>query len=238
MELLDVTYSKAADIVIQYGGGERLKIGEERKVKTGTNKFRLPYGELKIFEAHKRYLEKRKFDPDQVIAQWELTGTGNIAYLDGINYSRRILAPIFWNGEMVSFQTRDITERSFSKYITCLPEREIIHHKHILYGKFSDGPKRKGICVEGITDVWRLGTDAFATFGIKYTPQQVRVISKLFNEVVIIYDPDPQAQQQAWKLQKELEGKGLKKVSRHKIACDPGDLSQREADEMMHYLMK
>ena len=239
--LLDVNFTKAKEIAKMYGGttDDEVRKFEQRVYKTGKAKLQYPIGKLKFYPAHFQYLEKiRKFDTEKIIKEWGLLGTGLIAYLDGINYSKRIIAPIIWDGKLVSWQSRDITDKHPAKYMACPPEREIMHHKHVLYGKF-DGKKRKrGVCVEGITDVWRLGSDAFATFGIKYTPQQVRAIAHSFEEVIIMFDPEPQAQKQAWKLQKQLEGKGIRKVDRHILKTDPGDLSQREADVLMHYLMK
>ena len=89
--------------------------------------------------------------------------------LDNINYSHRIIIPYIWNSEIVSFDARDATNKQLNKYQACPLEREIVEHKRILYGT-QEMWTDTGICVEGTTDVWRLGTDSFATSGIKDSP--------------------------------------------------------------------
>ena len=96
----------------------------ETTVKVKTLAFTHPTntGELNPF--HKRYLEKRKFDPDKLIKEWGILGTSPISILKtrnkSINYSNRILAPIYWNGDEVTFQARDITNHHPMKYLASL----------------------------------------------------------------------------------------------------------------------
>lgn len=232
-KLLGVSTDKALSIIEQYGG-ESTNTPEVR-VRVGTTPFKLPSGDLTLHSHHKRYLEKRNFDWEYLQEEWDITGTGPFAILDNINYSRRILAPIYWNNRMVSYQTRDITGKHEAKYMACPPEREIISHKEILYG-IPELWGSRGVCVEGITDVWRLGPQAFATFGIKYTMEQVLVIAYAFEEVVILYDPEKQAQRQAKQLLRDLEGKGVKAWI-EKIDVDPGDLSQEDANHLMMQML-
>jgi len=234
-KILSVNWDKAEEIIKKYGGVTKQKASSPR-VRVGTNKFQFPSGDLTIHDYHKRYLEKRNFDPERIVEEWGLLGTGPIAKLDDINYARRILAPIHWDGRIVSFQGRDITDKHMAKYMACPPEREIISHQHIVYGKPDLGGIR-GVCVEGITDVWRLGQDSFAIFGIKFTRHQIRAIARLFEEVVIVFDPDPQAQAQALKLEQELIFKGVR-AWREEISTDPGSLGQEEANYLMKQLMK
>ena len=161
-----------------------------------------------------------------------MLGTGPVSSLDGINYKFRIVTPIFWQGEQVSFQARDITNKSKLKYITCPKDRELIHHKHILYSS-SVLPSYTGIIVEGKTDVWRFGDSAYATFGIKYTPTQVRLIANMFKRVAVIFDDETQAIIQANKLVGELKFRGVDAWT-VSIDGDPGSMKQSEAD----YLIK
>jgi len=103
-----------------------------------------------------------------------------------------------------------------------------------LYGK-QEYWTDTGICVEGPTDVWRFGFQAFATSGIKYTPAQVRVIAKTFKRIFVVYDDDPQAVIQAKKLVAELQFRGLKAI-RVTIEGDPGSMKQDEADYFVKQL--
>jgi DNA primase len=162
--------------------------------------------------------------------------TGPISALDGKSYKHRIIIPIHWNGELVSFQGRDSTDRHRIKYKACSQDREVVQHQTILYGDES-GWDDVGICVEGATDVWRFGKQAFGTFGIEFTKQQIREIAKRFKMVAIVYDDDPQAIKQAYKLIRELEFRDVI-AWRIPIVGDPGSMSQEEADEFVQNILK
>jgi len=195
----------------------------------------LPTGTCQLSERHRKYLQRRQFDADRLSAEWGLLATGPIALLDGIDYKHRIIIPFFWNGIQSTFQGRDITDKSKLKYLACPSQREVVHHKHILYG---DQLKwgSTGICVEGVTDVWRFGPKAFAVLGIEYTLEQVRVIRKMFKKVIVIFDDEPQARKQASKLVNDLNFRGIKATS-HEIVGDPGAMNQNEANYLVKHLL-
>ena len=233
-KILSIPESKARNLIRQYGGiAKRNK--EAPKVTVNLKPFKYPSGELKLLPPHIKYLENRNYDVDKLVHDWNITGTGPLSFLDDINYSRRILAPIEWDGKTVSFQTRDVTGKHSMKYMACPQAREEVEHQTILYGNPLKWQKR-GICVEGITDVWRLGPLSFAVFGIDYTLDQVRQIKKFFDEVIVLFDPDPQAQVQADKIVAQLRFKG---VDAHKefIPTDPGALSQNDANHLIKSLL-
>ena len=89
--------------------------------------------------------------------------------------------------------------------------------------------------MEGITDVWRLGSAAFATFGIEFTQEQVREIKKHFDEVFVIFDDEPQAVRQALKMVAELRFRGVR-AQHVPIVGDPGGMSQTDADNLVKSL--
>jgi hypothetical protein len=235
-KLLKIDERKAKELLKQYLGITRTVQEVKRKVRSKAHKYPSDTGPLQ--ERHKKYLEKRRFDPDQLEHDWGLLGTGMVSLLgdsnDVLNYSHRILAPIYWNGEEVTFQARDITNKHPLKYMACPEERELIKHKHILDGK-QEKWTNKIIIVEGITDVWRFGFNAAATLGIKYTPSQLRLISSLFKEVFVIFDDEKQAQEQASQLVADLNFRG---VSAHRIRIqgDPGEMSQAYANALVKSL--
>lgn len=221
------------NIIVSYGGMRRRKDEIEEQVRIGSRKFKLPSGTESLGPRHRAYLHSRNFDDEKLEREWGLVGTGPISQLDNIDFKHRIIAPILWYDRTVSFQARDYTGKSNLRYITCPQERELVHHKNILYGKQEEW-RSIGICVEGITDVWRLGPSAFATFGINYTPAQVHEM-KRFEQVFVVFDDEPQAQEQANKLVFELCFHGISAES-ILIDGDPGDLSQDDADCMVKEL--
>ena len=233
--LIRVSLPEAKEICRKYGGKSRSVSIEH--VQMNKKPFMLPSRTMPMTDKHKRYLAKRQFDPDYVEKVWRVQGTGPVSRLDTISFSHRLVIPIHWENKLVSFQTRDITGKHFLRYISCPEQREILRHKHIFYQAIpSKEMSRTCICVEGVTDAWRFGTDAIATFGIKYTKYQVREISKRFDRVFVVFDDDPQAIVQADKLAAELIFRGVDAYN-IKIKGDPGSMKQADADALKKELL-
>jgi DNA primase len=238
--LLHVSEREAYQVFLSYGG----KTHRNRIISSPVQSkisvpeiLKLPSNTEALAANHKRYLERRGFDPDRLEREWGLLGTGPIAKLDHIDFKHRIIAPIMWDGRQVSFQGRDITDKHTLKYITCPKDRELMFHKHILYGKQSEW-KDTIIIVEGITDVWRFGTSSCGTFGIKYTHEQLRKIAKNFSRVAVIFDGNElQARVQADKIVGELRFRGVD-AFRVDITGDPGSMKQSDADYLVKQLIK
>lgn len=199
--------------------------------------FRLPQPLYPLNGLGRKYLARRNFDPEYLVQEWGLRQTGPSSFLDDIFYGKRLFIPITWGGPVVSFQTRDITEMSDRKYLACPMRRETIHHKNIVYAHpQTQAEKRdKLIVVEGVTDVWRLGRDAVATFGIAFKMEQVLVLSRMADTSYILFDNEPQAQAQAGKLATKLRALG-KEVAMVTVDSDPGSMQPHEADYLLQQL--
>lgn len=234
-KLTNLSWKAASEIIKKYGGSTP-SIGHTTKVKKNTKPFQFPSSTGPLTQRHKDYLTSRGFDSDKLIQLWGLLATGAVSVLDGLSYKLRIIIPVIWERAAVSFISRDITNKSTLRYITCPLDREIIHHKTILYGK-QERWKDIGICVEGVTDVWRFGTHSFATFGIKYTQIQVRNMARMFKRIPVVYDSDNQARIQADKLVAELKFRGVD-AFRVDIEGDPGGMKQEEANYLIKQLIK
>lgn len=233
-KLIHVPYKEVHDIIKQYG----LFISKTKEpvIKIRIKAHKLPSNTIPLAKNHRQYLEGRKFDVDKLEKTFNLLGTGPISKLDGIDYKHRIIMPFIWKGQQVSFDSRDITGKDPARYRACPLDRELIPHKEILYGK-EEFWKETGICVEGITDVFRFGVNSFATSGIKYTPYQIVAIKKIFKRVAVCFDDDPQAIVQAKKLVSELRVRGVD-AFRIDIVGDPGAMDQSEADYLVKQLMR
>lgn len=232
-KLTGLPFPRIKEAIRLFGGTNRVRRTVKDTVRMKA--FRFPSGTNILSKPHRVYLRKRGFDPDDLEHEWGLKSTGIISSLDDSDYANRIIVPIYWNSELVSFQGRAAVNKE-PKYKACPKERELVHHKHILYGKQQEW-KSTGICVEGVTDVWRLGKYAFAVFGIEYKIQQVRQICQHFTRVAVVFDDDAQAVKQANKLVAELRMKGVD-AFRIPIVGDPGGMSQVDADALVHEIIK
>lgn len=181
----------------------------------------------------RKYLESRRFDPKELEHTWGImaTGPGALVKVENqvIDYSYRIIVPVMYQGKRVSFQARDWTGKSKRKYLACPKPIESLHHKDMLYGMDKCEGMDSVVLVEGVTDVWRIGTGALACFGIKYRLPQVRMLFENFQKVIVAFDPDPQAKEQARRIITELKHWKMKvdKVELPK-GKDPADLTLEE----------
>lgn len=238
MALTNMTFYDVQQILPAYGVNRTYV----KQLPKGKLDFTFPSGTTEIWEPHRKYLRtKRNFDPDKIEKLWGIKGTGPVSNLKRIDktlvsYRFRIIIPFQWNGQTVSFDARDITEKQQNKYQACPKEREVIEHKKILYGNQEEWIDT-GIGTEGPTDVWRLGPLSCATSGIEYTHAQVKLIARTFKRFAVVFDDEFQAQQQALKLVADLKFRGVDAWN-VKVKGDPGGLKQHEADELVKSIIK
>jgi len=185
----------------------------------------------KITDRHKTYLLQRFFDPDEIEFVYGILGSSHLA--DDM-WKNRIIVPIMSKGKLVNLQGRDITKQKKLRYYSLPNEESVMDLKDTLYG-FDNVPGSKIIVVEGVTDVWRLGMGAVATYGTKFTHAQLKMMLS-FDEVYVYFDNnDIYAQEMADILYKTLLGFGKKtgviRDAEHK--GDPADLTSNQARMLM-----
>ena len=211
MKLLDAPYHEIKKIFYQYKG----KGGDyQKQIKIKTD-FRTPSNLKCILDNIYcfNYLHKRGFDPIDLQTKYDIKCTGPTSSLDNINFKFRIFIPIFYDNKMVSWQTRDCTDKSSLKYISCPSKREYIQHKTILYQTpLSD----LIVLCEGVFDVWKVenaGYPSTCTFGIGYKTEQLLELIKHYEKIIIFFDYERQAQQQANEIKNRLMFTGKKVIN-------------------------
>lgn len=230
--LLMCSWTQAYTIIQQYSinAGARQQNIAAKKVKLLNKDVKLPSGTINLLDKHDNYLIERKFNPEYLEKIFGLQGTGPIG-----EYKHRIIAPILWQERLISYQGRDVTGKSELKYKACAEINEAYPHKHSLYG--IDLAKRESVLVvEGITDVWRLGPGAIATFGTSFTSSQVKMIHEGFKRAFILFDTEPTAQKIAHELGYMLAALGMKVEILTLDEGDPGDMKQCDANALMKEL--
>lgn len=228
--LLHCSYEQARETVKQY---RERSVEEEqtRKKKRNVSRFEtvLPPEAGELSERHKKYLVGRNYDVDRLVSVWGLKGTGPVG-----RYKHRILAPIYFRSKLVSYQGRDITNKSELKYKACAKEDEAVEHQTILYGYDYAIENDACIVVEGIADVWRLGKGAVSCFGTSFTMEQVNLLIKSFYKVYILFDSDDaNAIIMAEQLASLLSAAGKSVEILELDEGDPGEMKQSEADQLM-----
>jgi DNA primase len=184
-------------------------------------------------ERHREYLRRRRFDPDYLEKEYDLKGTGHLG-----RYAFRLIIPIYYEGKLISYEGRDITDQQDLRYKACPLDQEVIPRKHILY-TIDKVPGKTVVVTEGVTDVWRLGPGAVATFGTGFTQEQLILVTKRFDRIILLFDPDDKAQEHAEYLAWQINSLGKEAIIYELEGVeDPGSMPQDDADAMMRDALK
>lgn len=186
-------------ILEKYGWIQKRVVLEERT--DGNEGFEVPGGPLK--EPHKLYLEKRGFDPEFISKKYGVLGT-----MQHEKYAYRIITPVYWDGEPVSFLGRDFTNKQTLRHKDCAIEESKIYHKKLLYG-LEFCKRNRVIVVEGAYDKWRMGGNTCATLGTGWTQEQLMLLQSNYKEVFILFDKGEIAQKKARELALALNSVGV-----------------------------
>lgn len=162
----------------------------------------LPRGLSCLLTCHLEYLRRRGFKPHDLERLWGIQGLGLVSQHPK-NLSWRIFIPIHYQGEVVSWTTRSISDEVNLRYISASADQEAIKHKSLLYGE-DYCYKDTIIIVEGPTDVWAIGPGSVATCGTGWSRSQLLRMSK-YHTKVVCFDNEPEAQKRAQSLCDLLE---------------------------------
>ena len=219
-----VPLDTAIKLIAQYSTGEVLQEYQEKINRN--NSLTLPSEFKSLSKIHWNYLKSRGFSAATARSN-QLLGT-----LMCGQYAMRIIAPIYLDGLLISYQGRDVTGRQDTRYKACAAEDEVWPHQDSLYG-VDECKKKSVIIVEGITDKWRLGEDTIATFGIEWSATQARMIATRFEKFFLLYDNEEQAQEKALSLYHYLTARGLDgEIINLNTDNDPGSLTDKQAREL------
>lgn len=165
----------------------------ETKIHKKLNKvkFVLPGESLKPI--HKNYLRKRRFNPDYLEKKYNLKGT--VFYG---KYRYRLIIPIYFQDEIVTFQTRSLNDNVKPKYIACDPLMELKKIKETVYN-LNNCKNNYIVITEGVMKVFRLGDNSCCTFGKNFSIEQVSLL-KNYEHIFIYFDPDSAGKDGAKKL--------------------------------------
>jgi len=187
-----------------------------------------------LTDRHRSYLIKRNFDPDYIIEKYKIKGTG----ITG-DWRFRIMIPVFYKGQLVTYQGRDITDLQDSKYKNLSNEESIIPRGKIFYN-FDNLPEKNTIIYicEGVFDVWRMGDGFVCSFGTSLSDVQIKLLSQ-FKKVVFIFDAEEEAQKKARQSAGKLATLGVEcELVELTFGKDPADLSDLEAEELKYEISK
>lgn len=185
MELKECSFKEAKKI---YKSISKNEFYESEQKSTKNKKLIFPPKATKIFpKQHLKYLKKRGFNAKSIIKQFNLYACG----FDDQNYKFRIIIPIYQNGKIVSFTSRDITGNADNAYKTAKPSESLIDPKKCIFNIDTIKPGKDVILTEGPFDVMKFGEGAICFLGVKLTDKRILQLSnKNIDRLFIIYDND------------------------------------------------
>jgi hypothetical protein len=182
MALEFCSYGKAKSIAASFSDDISIRVDPPRKIPSTVHLPRplLPH----LPQAHRNYLVARGFDPDRVISHYDICACANIG-----PYRKRIIIPIYFEGELVNYIARDITD-TFSRRYLMPSNRDIrMRRDHLLYN--IDRISTTVVIVEGVFDMWRIGPPAVASFGTRITDEQCLLLyQKNVKHAFVLFDAD------------------------------------------------
>lgn len=209
---------------------------QETKPQQHVGKLKLPQGIVDLMPAHRQYLLRRKFDPDEITKLWKVKG---LAHNAGIKRKEkwqslawRLYIPIHYEGQVVSWTSRAIgtANSGFNRYSTALQSESKLPRTKLLYGL--DFVRWTVVVCEGAIDVWALGPGAVATLGTGYSQEQAALLVQ-FPVRYILFDNEPEAQNRARQLCDYLSAFGGQTYNLCLTdAKDPASLPKREIKKL------
>lgn len=215
------SFNKALEVIKRFTPRELIHLEKDME-RSGVSKVELPKNaKVGLSEFHKIYLRKRGFDPDILSDKYNLNHVGPVG-----DFANRIIVPVLRNSRLVTFTSIDISDKTSMRYRHLNDEQSIVPIKHLLFNS-ETSDKHNIFVVEGLMDCFRIGDGCIPTFGVKFTPEQKRLLVK-YPYIKIIGDGD----KDGWKFNVSLgnELAAFSSVSYFKLesGLDPDTLSTEE----------
>lgn len=222
-QLLRVSYKEVRSLIFEYSGRSSV-LSSLNESRHRISRVELPGGPLKSI--HKKYLRSRGFDPELIENKYKVQGVGPAG-----DYKFRLIIPIIYQGEVMSFLGRDVTNKQKLRYRN-LPESESrISPKKLLYGIDDCTDFWIGV-VEGVFDQWRMGVNFCATLGTSLKEDQIKLLSQ-YEKIVFLFDPGRKAQKKAFEYAARLAALGKQAyVIDPEGNKDPAEMSERRAGRL------
>lgn len=193
-QVLNCSWSKAYSILRQYSSGETA-LSSWATIPTvrghSSRPVHLPALTGPLTGPGGQYLLSRGFNPKAIETKYGIKESGPLG-----DYKFRLIIPVYFNKELVTFTSRDYTGKREPKYKEQRVNEAMIPAKDCLYN--IDSVKDKLLIVEGPADVWRMGDGAVSLFGVHCSEKQQETLlcwwkysmkTKQRKKVVLLLDP-------------------------------------------------
>jgi DNA primase len=222
--LLNCTYNEADRIYNEFS--DKYVIHKLNEKKKKVKKVTLP-GSGNLLSCDRKYLQKRGFDPDYIVNRYQVKGSEIMG-----DWRYRIIIPIIYQGRIVAFQGRDVTNKQYLRYKTLEKEMCIVDPKSTFYGIDQIQGDTVAV-VEGVIDCWKMGEGFIASLGKNITSHQIKLLLRFKRVFWLIDCNDERSKEFAEKAAKDVSVFGVECIIFDmQNKCDPGELTEREVKEV------
>lgn len=177
------------------------------------------------------YIQSRNFTTMDLQMSWEV-----MACVAG-EYGMRLIFPLHFEGKVVNYLARDVTDVSDLKYRNCPNIESLVNTNDLLYGEdgIMNGQERLVLC-EGVFDAIRVGGGlAVGMFGKKVSRVQLEKIVSRQIKTTIYIALDGDAFVEAQELKEELDAfvNCEVKVIALNIGQDPASMKKSEFHKLL-----
>ena len=225
IKLLNIPANILSQILEPFQVRNKILIKLNEKEKLNKEKIELP--NFPLSKAEKDYLINRHFNPDDLIAHFNIQGGGWVG-----DWKNRIIIPIYLGGKLISWTSRTIIKDREPRYKNLENHLSVIDPKKIFFNL--DNCYEKSIALlEGPFDVLRFGDNGICGFGITLTKTQLLYLSERFKKIFIIFDNQNTAKKKAREYGMLLSGHGLEIFQ-----VDISDYNVKDIGELSPYKVK
>jgi len=179
----------------------------------------------------RKYIEKRRFNPDALIEKYGLRWGGIVG-----DFAYRIIIPVYdATGKMVSYQGRFIGKdcSEIPRYKNLSLEKSLVDPKSILFNE-NNVVGDTVFVVEGFFNCVRWSGNAVASLGTSFTESQVQALSK-YKRCVILFDSEYAAQKKAKKLGVRVSSMGGAEVEVIDLELVDRDIAECTDEEIKEF---
>lgn len=204
-DVLNVPINSVDEILSEYEGGARLS--KKLKNKSNVKSIELPTDTFTSPE--RKYLKARGFSPKYLNKKYGIVGGG----ISG-KWKFRIIIPIYYNGQLMSWTGRSILSKKKIKELEIpryknLSIEESVRNPKELFFNLDNCKGKEVVLTEGSFDVLRFDGNAICSLGTELTEGQIALLSERFEKIFILFDNEPEAQEKAHKFGMQLSSIGL-----------------------------
>ena len=154
-------------------------------------------------------MKARGFSPKYLNEKYGLVGGG----ISG-KWKFRIIIPIYYNGQLMSWTGRSILSKKKLKELKIpryknLSIEESVRNPKELFFNIDNCKGKEVVLTEGSFDVLRFDGNAICSLGTELTEGQISLLSERFEKIFILFDNEPEAQEKAHKFGMQLSAIGL-----------------------------